>query len=101
MGMVVFLTRWALTAPSSLVNVIAGARRYPWEDFLRWDVLGEALWVAIALVPGYLVGSGGGTGLVVAIVAGGLIAVAIPLIAERLTQHLHIGRHHHSTNGLP
>ena len=59
MGMVIFLTRWALTAPGSMVNVVAGARRYPWEKFLRWDVLGEALWVAIALLPGFLVGSNG------------------------------------------
>lgn len=98
MGMVIFLTRWALTAPGSVVNVVAGTRRYPWEDFLRWDAFGEALWVAIALVPGYLIGSNGGSGLIMAIAAGLLIAVMTPLIAERIAQHISAGRH--PTQGL-
>jgi membrane-associated protein len=100
MGMVIFLTRWALTAPGSMVNVIAGARRYPWEDFLRWDLFGEALWVAIALIPGYLVGNNGGSGLLVAIAAGLLIAVLTPLIAGRFTSRLHTGQQPSSTHHL-
>jgi membrane protein DedA with SNARE-associated domain len=97
MGMVVFLTRWALTAPGSMVNVLAGARRYSWEHFLRWDVLGEAIWVAIALVPGYLVGSDGGSGLILATVMGLAIAVAIPLLAERVSGQLRAGRRRHAS----
>jgi membrane protein DedA with SNARE-associated domain len=101
MGMVIFLTRWALTAPGSVVNVVAGARRYPWEDFLRWDAFGEALWVAIALLPGYLIGSSGGSGLLLAIAAGLLIAVLTPLVVERITDRLRADHQQPSTHGLP
>jgi membrane protein DedA with SNARE-associated domain len=95
MGMLVFLTRWALTAPGSVVNVLAGVRRYAWEDFLLWDALGESLWVAIALVPGYILGSNGSSGLILAIAAGGLVGVAVPLLAEKISQHLRMSRHRH------
>lgn len=52
----VFLTRWSLTAPASLVNLLAGFRRMPWILFLALDVAGQALWAAIAIAPGYLLG---------------------------------------------
>ncbi|HWE64829.1 MAG TPA: VTT domain-containing protein, partial [Chloroflexota bacterium] len=53
MWMLVFITRWALTAPSPVVNVLAGLQRYRWESFLIADSIGEALWVALSLAQGY------------------------------------------------
>jgi len=48
----VFLSRWLLSPLGSPVNVISGATRYPWPRFLFYDLLGEALWVAIYVLLG-------------------------------------------------
>ena len=34
MALLIFVTRWAVTLPAPFVNVVAGARRYPWHRFL-------------------------------------------------------------------
>ncbi len=44
-GLGVFFTRWLLSPLGPYVNLASGAMRYPWERFLFWDFLGEALWV--------------------------------------------------------
>jgi len=51
-GAGVFLSRWLLTPLGPVVNVTAGATEYPWPRFLLYDVLGEALWVAIYVLLG-------------------------------------------------
>ncbi len=75
LGILVFLTRWALTAPAPAVNVVTGACRYPWRRFLAFDLSGEALWVAISLAPGYLLGGAGPTGIVFSLVVGIPLAI--------------------------
>jgi membrane-associated protein len=51
-GVGVFLSRWLLTPLGPIVNLTSGATRYPWPRFLLYDVLGEALWVAIYVLLG-------------------------------------------------
>jgi membrane protein DedA with SNARE-associated domain len=51
-GLGVFLSRWLLTPLGPVVNLTAGATGYPWPRFLLYDVLGEALWVALYVLLG-------------------------------------------------
>ena len=51
-GVGVFLSRWLLTPLGPVVNLTAGATRYPWPRFLLYDVLGEALWVVLYVLLG-------------------------------------------------
>ena len=67
MALLIFITRWAVTLPAPFVNVVAGARRYPWHRFLAADLTGEALWVALSLAPGYLLGGLGPAGMAMAV----------------------------------
>lgn len=53
-GAGVFLSRWLLTPLGPVVNLTAGATGYPWPRFLLYDVLGEALWVALYVLLGKL-----------------------------------------------
>jgi membrane-associated protein len=53
-GAGVFLSRWLLTPLGPVVNLTAGATEYPWPRFLLYDVLGEALWVALYVLLGKL-----------------------------------------------
>lgn len=53
-GVGVFLSRWLLTPLGPVVNITAGASEYPWPRFLLFDVLGEALWVALYVLLGKL-----------------------------------------------
>lgn len=53
-GVGVFLSRWLLTPLGPFVNLTAGASEYPWPRFLLFDVLGEALWVALYVLLGKL-----------------------------------------------
>jgi len=82
MGTLVFLTRWALTAPAPLVNVLAGARRYPWHSFLLFDLLGEMLWCATALAPGFLLGKSGGISLPLSMGAGLVLSLCCMLLSR-------------------
>ncbi|HVA89636.1 MAG TPA: VTT domain-containing protein [Chloroflexota bacterium] len=83
MALLIFITRWAFTAPAPVVNVVAGARHYSWRRFLAADLSGEALWVAVSLAPGYLLGEMGTTGIVLA--AG---ACAAPLVLVLVVRSL-------------
>lgn len=67
MALLIFITRWAVTAPAPVVNVVAGARHYSWGRFLAADLSGEALWVALSLAPGYLLGGLGPAGIFLAV----------------------------------
>jgi membrane protein DedA with SNARE-associated domain len=51
-GAGIFLSRWLLTPLGPVVNITAGATNYPWPRFLLYDVLGEALWVALYVLLG-------------------------------------------------
>jgi len=81
MALLIFITRWAFTAPAPVVNVVAGARHYSWGRFLAADFSGEALWVALSLAPGYLLGGFGTTGVVLA--AGACLIPLLLVLAAR------------------
>ncbi|HXT36178.1 MAG TPA: VTT domain-containing protein [Chloroflexota bacterium] len=81
MAFLIFITRWAFTAPAPVVNVVAGARHYSWGRFLAADLSGEALWVALSLAPGYLLGGLGPAGIVLA--AGACLVPLILVLAAR------------------
>lgn len=83
-GVLVFVTRWALTLPGPAVNLLAGTRRYPWPAFLFADLTGEALWVAIALLPGFVFGTNGAFGLPLAIAAGILLSLGYFVFSRRV-----------------
>ncbi|MDT7541386.1 MAG: hypothetical protein QOE33_1290 [Acidobacteriota bacterium] len=51
-GAGVFLSRWLITPLGPWVNLTSGAAQYPWLRFTFWDVLGEALWVALYVTLG-------------------------------------------------
>lgn len=53
-GLGVFLSRWLLTPLGPVVNLTAGASGYSWPRFIVYDVLGEALWVALYVLLGKL-----------------------------------------------
>jgi membrane-associated protein len=87
MDMLVFLTRWAITAPGPLVNLLAGARRHPWRRFLAADLAGEALWSASALIPGYLLGGIGKLGTPLAVG----VALALTVLGAVLARRTQLG----------
>lgn len=84
MGALVFFTRWAFTAPGPIVNLLAGARRYPSRSFLMFDATGEIVWCAIALLPGYLLGASGASGLPLALVTGLILGLGGSWILPRV-----------------
>lgn len=79
LGLTIFLTRWALTAAGTPVNLLAGYRGYSLRRFLIFDTLGEAAWVAISLAPGFLFGAADGLGLVLSAGLGVVLAIGMPL----------------------
>jgi membrane protein DedA with SNARE-associated domain len=83
LGLVIFLTRWSLTAPATIVNVLAGYRRYRWSTFAILDVVGQSLWVMLALAPGYLLGDNSQWGMAQAL--GGLMIamLVVSLLCRR------------------
>lgn len=88
LGLLIFVTRWALTLPGPAVNLLAGTRRYPWPAFLFADMAGEALWVAIALLPGFILGSSGRLGLPLSIAAGTLVGLRYLIVSHRVAPTL-------------
>jgi membrane protein DedA with SNARE-associated domain len=85
LGMLIFITRWALTLPAPLVNLVAGARRYPLRAFLFVDMAGEAVWCVMALMPGYVLGENKAIGLPLSIAAGLLLGAIGFLLSRRFS----------------
>ena len=56
-GMSVFLTRFLVTGIAAPVNLLAGTGSFPFQRFLIYDVLGEAIWVFGYGSLGYLFGT--------------------------------------------
>jgi membrane protein DedA with SNARE-associated domain len=50
----IFLSRWLVTGLGPWLNVTSGVARYPWRQFVFWDVLGEVLWVVLYVMLGYI-----------------------------------------------
>lgn len=53
-GIAILLTRFLITPLGPVINIVAGAGRYPYRRFIAYDVLGEAIWVLLYLALGYL-----------------------------------------------
>jgi membrane-associated protein len=53
-GLYIFLTRWLLSPLGPWVNLASGIARYPWHQFLLWDVLGEFFGVALYISLGQI-----------------------------------------------
>lgn len=83
LGLLVFLTRWALTAPAPLVNVLAGTRRYPWRAFLFLDLVGQLLWCVSTLGLGFWLGQNGELGVPLSTAAGLAVGVIGVLFSRR------------------
>jgi membrane protein DedA with SNARE-associated domain len=52
-GLSILLTRFLLTPLGPVINILAGAARYPLRSFLLYDLLGEAIWVGSYVGLGY------------------------------------------------
>ena len=52
-GLSILLTRFLLTPLGPVINILAGAARYPLRSFLLYDLLGEAIWVGAYVGLGY------------------------------------------------
>lgn len=50
----IFLSRWLATELGPWINVTSGLAGYPWPRFLLWDALGEAIWVVLYVMLGYV-----------------------------------------------
>jgi membrane protein DedA with SNARE-associated domain len=84
----VFLTRWAITAPAPFVNLAVGARRYPWQSFLLVDAAGEALWCTLAIAPGFLLGASGAISLPLSLAAGAVLTLIGVLLTQKVLPRL-------------
>jgi membrane protein DedA with SNARE-associated domain len=56
-GWAIFFSRFLFSALGGVVNLLAGAERYPYRHFLLYDVTGETLGAAIPLLLGYALGA--------------------------------------------
>lgn len=56
-GMSVFLTRFLITGIAVPVNLIAGTSKFPFRQFLLFDLLGETVWIFGYGGLGYLFGT--------------------------------------------
>lgn len=80
----IFLSRWLVGAFSGAVNVLAGARRFPFLRFFAYAIVGEALDVAIMLGLGIAFGASWGVAnnlvKVISFAALGIIVVALIVV---------------------
>ncbi len=53
-AVVVFLSRWLISALGPYVNLAAGASGMSWARFTLWGLLGEAVWLGLYLGLGYV-----------------------------------------------
>lgn len=89
LGVAVFVTRWGLTTLATPVNLLAGYRRYPWGRFAIIDLLGESLWVGLALLPGYALGATWHAAPLIAALLAVVMALLLPLTCRVLfREHL-------------
>jgi membrane-associated protein len=53
-GWAIFITRFLIVVLGGAINLLAGVERYPYRNFLFWDVSGQILGAAIPLSLGYV-----------------------------------------------
>ena len=79
LGLAIFVTRWGITTLATPINLLAGYRRYRWRRFALLDLVGESLWVALALLPGYALGATWHAAPVIAALLAVVLALILPL----------------------
>ena len=90
----IFLTRWLLTPLGIPVNVVAGARKYPFKPFVTISLVGETLWACLYIFLGFLLGASWvalwqHTGSIPQIAAFTLLGVGALFIAMRILHNHH------------
>jgi membrane-associated protein len=50
----IFITRFLIVVLGGAINLLAGVEKYPYRNFLFWDVIGQILGAAIPLSLGYI-----------------------------------------------
>lgn len=89
-GWAVFFSRFLFSALGSMMNLTAGAERYPYRRFLLYDVTGEALGAVIPLSLGYALGAcwEEGGDLLGAFAVFAFTLILVILLARRLVRKL-------------
>jgi membrane-associated protein len=89
-GRAIFFSRFLFSALGSMMNLTAGAERYPYRRFLLYDVTGEALGAVIPLSLGYALGAcwEAGGNLLGAFAGFAFTLLLVILLARRLVRKL-------------
>jgi membrane-associated protein len=89
-GWAIFFSRFLFSAMGGMLNLLAGAERYPYRHFLLYDVTGETLGTVIPLSLGYAFGAcwEAGGNLLGAFSAFALVLFVVILLIRRLVRRL-------------
>ena len=87
-GWAIFYSRFLFSALGGVMNLLAGAERYPYRHFLLYDVTGETLGVVIPISLGYALGAcwEAGSDLLGALSGFAFILFLIMLLVSRLVR---------------
>ena len=89
-GWAIFFSRFLFSALGGVMNLLAGAERYPYRHFLQYDVTGETLGAVIPLSLGYALGAcwEAGSNLLGALSGFAFILFLVMLLVRRLVKML-------------
>jgi len=89
-GWAVFLSRFLFSGLGGIINILAGAERYPYRRFLLFDFFGEVLGALIPLLLGYIFGaSWEAVGEIMGDISGFVVAVLLVIfLGVQLTKLL-------------
>jgi membrane-associated protein len=89
-GWAIFFSRFLFSALGGVMNMLAGAERYPYRHFLLYDVTGETLGAVIPLSLGYALGACWevGSDLLGALSGFAFILFLVMLLVSRLVRML-------------
>src|SRR5712691_10642207 len=89
-GWAIFFSRFLFSALGGVMNLLAGAERYPYRHFLLYDVTGETLGAVIPLSLGYALGAcwEAGSEVLGALSGFAFILFLVMLLVRRLVKKL-------------
>jgi len=89
-GWAIFFSRFLFSALGGVMNLLAGAERYPYRHFLLYDVTGETLGAVIPLSLGYALGAcwEAGSDLLGALSVFAFILFLVMLLVSRLVRRM-------------
>ncbi len=90
----IFFSRFLVSALGGVINILAGAERYPYRRFVLYDAAGEALGAALPLVLGYVFGAswdavGDVLGSFSLLLLAALLTLWLTLQTFKLFKHMH------------